>query len=163
MILTLSQLILINWPYSLSLDLKNILKMVNNLIETLLGEISRNDLWVLEISCILASPQNFVARTHPMLQKLTLPLSEECVLVVHSLPQHTVFSSSPITLLMSGCHCPPTTAQLWYVLLLALLNYCQHCIFTATPSHLLLLQLQLRSIQNIKSSVFSMMHLSPES
>jgi len=45
--------------------------MVNNLIEILLGGISRNDFGVLEISYILASPPNFVVRTHPMLQKLT--------------------------------------------------------------------------------------------
>lgn len=46
--------------------------MVNNLIETLLGRISRNYLWVLDMSCILASPRNIVARTDPMLQKLTV-------------------------------------------------------------------------------------------
>ena len=51
--------------------LRKYLKLVNNLIKSLLGGISRNDLWVLDISCILASPQSFVARTHPMLQKLT--------------------------------------------------------------------------------------------
>ena len=86
--------------------------MVNNLIETLLGGISRNNFWVLEISCILASPQNFVARTNPMLQKLTLPLSEECILVLHLLPQHPVSASSLVILLMSGYCCPPTIAQL---------------------------------------------------
>lgn len=54
--------------------------MVNNQIKTSLGIISINDFWVLDISCILASPPNFVSRKHPMLQKLTLPLSEDCVL-----------------------------------------------------------------------------------
>ena len=82
----------------------------------LLGRISKKDFWVLEISCILTSSLNFVARTHPMLQKLTLPLSKECVLVLHTLPQHPVFVSSLVALLMSGYHCPPTTAQHWYEL-----------------------------------------------
>jgi len=65
---------LINKPVFPSLDLGNIKKLVNNLIRSFLGGISINDLWVLEISCILASPPNFMARTHLMLQKLTLLL-----------------------------------------------------------------------------------------
>ena len=77
-------------------------KLDNNLIKSLLGRISKNDFWVLEISCILASPQRFAARTHPMLQKITIPLSEECVLMLHLLSQHPVFASSPVTLLMFG-------------------------------------------------------------
>jgi len=56
--------------------------LANNIIRSLLGGIYKNDLWLFEISCTLASQQNFNARTHLMLQKLTLPLSEECVLVL---------------------------------------------------------------------------------
>ena len=33
------------------------------------GGISPNDFWVLEISCVLAPPQNFGARAHLMLPK----------------------------------------------------------------------------------------------
>ena len=47
------------------------IKLVNNLIKSCLGGISRNDLWVLQISCILSYPPNFMARTHLILQKLT--------------------------------------------------------------------------------------------
>ena len=66
----------------------------------------------MENTYILASPPNVVAKTYPMLQKLTLPLSKESILVLQLLPQHFVSAPYPITLLMSG-HCPPTTAQLW--------------------------------------------------
>lgn len=62
---------MINQPYSLNLDLGNISKMTNNLIKTSLGGIHINDFQVFEISCILVSPQNFAARTHPMLQNVT--------------------------------------------------------------------------------------------
>jgi len=58
--------------------------MVNNLIETLLGGISKNDFWVMEKSCVLASPHSFETKIPLMLQKITLPLSEEGVLVNHS-------------------------------------------------------------------------------
>jgi len=70
MIHTLSHLILINYPDLLSLELGNILKYVNNLIEILLGGISKNDFWVMENSFALTSPQSFETRTPPMLQKL---------------------------------------------------------------------------------------------
>lgn len=56
--------------------------MTNNLIKSFLGIISRNDFLVFEISCILASPQNFKVRTKLILQKLKLHLSDECVLVL---------------------------------------------------------------------------------
>ena len=103
-----------------------------------------------------------------MLQKLTLPLREECVLVLQLLPKHTVFAPFRVMLLMSGhtSHFPPTTAQLWYELHLCCCWPCWTTPNTATPSHLLLLQLQhlqQKSIQNNEPFVFSMMHLSPES
>jgi len=131
--------------------------LVNNLIKSFRGEISINNFWVLEIPCILASPQNFKARTHLMLKKLTLPLSEECVLLLHTLPKHLVFASSLVTLLMSShtAHQPLRNFNIccrWHF---------QHCICTTTPSHLLLLQL--KSSQNTESTVVSMMHLSPRS
>ena len=37
-----------------------------------LGGISPNDFWVLEISCVLAPPQNFRARAHLMLPKINV-------------------------------------------------------------------------------------------
>ena len=94
------------------------------------------------------------------------PLSKECVLVLHTFPQHIASASSPVTLLMSSFYCPPNTMLLWYVLLLMLQYCCQHCICTATPSPLLLLQLQhlqLKSIQNVEWTMISIMHLPPES
>jgi len=150
------------------LDLGNIKKWVNNLIKPSLGGVSINDFWVLEISCILAPPPSFVTRTHPMLQKLTIPLTEDCVLVLHILPQHPVSIPSLVTLLMSGhtAHQPLYNSNASSMLLLTLLYRCQLWIYIVTPSHLLLLQLQplqLRSIQNTELSMFSMMNMSPKS
>ena len=109
--------------------------MVNNLIKLLLGLISRNNFWVLEISCILTSPQSFVSKTHSIIQKIILPLCEECVLLLlHTLYQHPVFASSLITLLMSSCFFPPNTAQLWYKMHLC--SYLPCCIAANTVSTL---------------------------
>ena len=139
------------------MDLGNIKKWVNNLFKPSLGGISKNDIWVLEISCILASPANFMARTYPMLQNLTLPLSEDCVLSSVAHPATiTCLCIPPVTLLMSGCCCLPAAAYQ----LLHNSNIC--CICAATdsvellptlqlPLHLLLLELQhlqLKSILN---------------
>ena len=101
-----------------------------------------------------------------MLQKLTLPLSKECVLMLlHPLLQHPVSASYHVMLLMSGhtAHQPLRNSDVAYVLLLTVLYCCQHCIYTATLLLLQLQHLQLKSIQNIESTMFSMMHLSPES
>jgi len=62
-------LIPINILTLLSLDLGTPLKILLILIKHSLGGIYPNDFWVMEISCVLAPPQNFGARSHPMLPK----------------------------------------------------------------------------------------------
>ena len=119
--------------------------MANNLIKPSLCGISRNDFWVMDISCILASPPNFVARTHPMLQKLTLSLSKEHVLVL--LPPVATSCLCIISchavdvwLLLPTNYCA-TLICATNVLLLTQQNCCQHYICTTTPSSFVLLTL----------------------
>ncbi|MCY6525092.1 hypothetical protein, partial [Actinobacillus pleuropneumoniae] len=57
-------------------DLGTLLKILIILITHNPGEISPNDFWVLEISCVLAPPQNFGARAHSMLPKINKSLVE---------------------------------------------------------------------------------------
>lgn len=99
--------------------------------------------------------QLFRLEHHPMRQKLTLPLSKEGVLVLNC-SNILSLHHPPYTLLMFG-HCDyfplPTNHCATLMLQLTLLHYCQLYIYTATPSQLLLLLLQLRSIWNTKSTV----------
>lgn len=70
--------------------------MVNNLIKSLLGGISRNDFWVSKISCILSSPPNFVARTHLMLQKLIMgsPSMKQITRMMEAIKMYNVISEA---------------------------------------------------------------------
>lgn len=104
------------------------------MIKTLLGGISRNDFSVMEMSCILVSRQSFKTREHLMLQKLALPLREDCVLVLHTLPQHPISIQSYVKLLMFGhtSHQPLRKSDFAFLLMLTLPYYCQLCICTTT-------------------------------
>ena len=66
----------INILIFVSLDLGTPLKILIILITHNPGGISLNNLWILEILCILAPPQNFGARAHPMLPKINISLAK---------------------------------------------------------------------------------------
>lgn len=98
-----------------------------------------------------------------------LPLSEECVLVLHFITQYPISTSSLVMLMMYGhtTHQPLCNSDICCICATGDTEYCcQHYIYTRTPSPLFVLQqkhLQLKSIQNTESTIFSMMHLSLES
>lgn len=60
-------------------------------------------------------------------------------------------------------HIPLHNFDASFVMLLTLLYYCQISIRIATPSHMLMLLLQIRSIKNIESTMFNMIDLPPKS
>jgi len=79
----------------------------------------RNDSWVLEISCLLASSQCLGLEHHRMLQKITLPLSEE------SFISHNILH---ILLMFYICNYLSLSTKNCATLIMLHLCYYQHCI-----------------------------------
>ena len=101
------------------------------------GGISPNDFCVFEISCVLAPPQSFRARAHPVLPKIsTLPLSEECALAtLHSRSITLIHGIGPLCCWCSAAAPHPLRCCSLYCCPWSCHSHCLIC--TAAPSQIL--------------------------